>query len=97
MIAGEQLELPVNGNAQPDPQGYTGIHQMEIDAMHLLTVNEACERLRVSRGKFYGLVREGFPIKKIGTRTLIEVAAIDTFIQSLPGREDSEAGVGSIR
>jgi len=50
----------------------------------LLTVKEAMERLRCSRGTFYKLVREGkFKIKKMGKKTLVDSDEIEKYIDSI--------------
>lgn len=51
----------------------------------LYSVKEFCEKYSISRSKFYTLLKEGKApqIVKIGTRTLIVVASISEWIQSL--------------
>jgi excisionase family DNA binding protein len=49
--------------------------------MKLLTVKEACERLRISRATLYNLVRKGkVTIVKIGGKSLIREEDIDRLI-----------------
>jgi excisionase family DNA binding protein len=48
---------------------------------NLLTVNEACQTLRISRWTLYGLIREGkIRTVRIKKRRLIPVSAISEFI-----------------
>ena len=61
--------------------------------MKLVTVREACERLRISRASFYKLVQRGsLPLVKIGGKSLITEAAIEALVQGAtewrePGRQ----------
>jgi excisionase family DNA binding protein len=49
--------------------------------MRLLTIREACERLRISRATLYNLTKKGtLPLVKIGGKSLIKEAAIDRLI-----------------
>lgn len=51
----------------------------------LLTIPEAAERLRVSRAKLYGLIRDGaFPLRKIGRKSLIAATDLDQYVTGLP-------------
>jgi excisionase family DNA binding protein len=57
----------------------------------LLPIKEASERLGVCKTKTHTLIRDGeLEARKIGRRTLIPDAAIETFIANLPraGRTD---------
>lgn len=50
--------------------------------LELLTVKEACERLRISPWSFYQLVqRREIKTVKIGRRRLVTVAALEAFIE----------------
>ena len=50
-----------------------------------LSPGEAAEALGLSRQKVYDLLNVGeLPFKKVGTRTLIPVAAIETFLEVAP-------------
>jgi len=50
-------------------------------------VSDICANRRISRATFYRALRApGSPIrtKKLGSRTLVDVASVDTWIASLP-------------
>lgn len=50
-----------------------------------LSVREACERVGVSRTRFYELVNSGAIVaRKLGKRTIVLTADLDTFLLSLP-------------
>lgn len=55
-------------------------------AMHsAYSVPEACHRLGVSKTTLYNLIREGdLPARKIGKRTIVLAADIDSFLSGLP-------------
>jgi len=64
--------------------------QEESPATTMLTVPEACERLRISKWTLYRLIQAGkLTSVKIGSRRLISLASIAKFIEQL----ESEAGV----
>lgn len=64
--------------------------QDEPSAPTMLTVPEACERLRISKWTLYRLIQSGrLTSVKIGSRRLISVSSIAKFIEQL----ESEAGV----
>jgi excisionase family DNA binding protein len=49
----------------------------------LHTVNESCERLRISRDTLYQLIRTGeLPTVKIGKRRFVTATALDEFIEN---------------
>jgi excisionase family DNA binding protein len=51
----------------------------------VVSVAEAAAMLTLSRGMIYKLIEAGaFPLKKIGTRSVIEVAAIERYIENCP-------------
>jgi excisionase family DNA binding protein len=55
--------------------------------MRLLTVKEACERLRISRATLYNLTKEGkLAFVKIGGKSLIKEMAIDHLISQASSR-----------
>lgn len=55
--------------------------------MDLLSVKEACGRLRCGRSRFYGFVREGrIGVKKIGGRTFVTANSIDGFLAACPDK-----------
>ena len=50
----------------------------------LVTIDEACERLSISRSTFYLLRSDGsIKVKKIGSKTLISIDEITRFINQL--------------
>jgi excisionase family DNA binding protein len=58
----------------------------------LLTVAEACTRLRISRWTFYRLVQtHQLETVKIGSARRVPVAALRQFVDSLRGREGDAA------
>ncbi len=55
--------------------------------VRLLTVKEACDRLRISRATFYKLVRSGsIPLVKVGGKSLVAEASLYTLIEAPPPR-----------
>ena len=66
--------------------GKTNIEEQRPTAM--LTVNEACRSLRISKWTLYRLKNEGrLKTVKIGTRRLISAAAIARLITQLEAEE----------
>ena len=50
----------------------------------LVTIDEACERLSISRSTFYSLRNDGsIKVKKIGSKTLVSSDEITRFINQL--------------
>lgn len=64
--------------------------------MKLLTVKEACERLRISRATLYNLVKKGkLSLVKIGGKSLISEEVIDRLIAQAtwtPPKRAADAG-----
>lgn len=51
----------------------------------LLTINEACETLKIGRTKLYALIACGqIQARKIGRKTLVERSEIERWISTLP-------------
>lgn len=51
--------------------------------MRLLTVREACERLRISRAMLYKLVKQGkLSLLKVGGKSLVTEEALDALLQA---------------
>jgi excisionase family DNA binding protein len=51
----------------------------------LLTINEACQALRIGRTALYAAIKSGaLAAKKLGSRTLITSDELERFAQSLP-------------
>jgi len=51
----------------------------------LLGVPDACRALGVGRSTLFAMLRAGrLPARKLGRRTLVEVAAIDALVAGLP-------------
>ncbi len=56
--------------------------------MKLLTIREACERLRISRATLYKLVKRGaLPLVKVGGKSLITEEAIQKLLGAPPPAE----------
>jgi len=56
---------------------------VDPDPHRLLTVAEACDRLRISRPTFYGLVRTGrLRTITIGRARRVPLSAIDQFVDA---------------
>lgn len=54
--------------------------------MSLLTINQVCERLSLSRSTFYSLVEDGqLKAVKIGRATRVPESSVDQFITELGG------------
>ncbi len=53
--------------------------------MNYVPLNEGCVRACCKRSKMYALIREKQIVaRKLGTRTIVEVASIDAYLASLP-------------
>jgi len=56
--------------------------------MKLLTIPEACERLRISRATLYKLVKRGtLPLVKVGGKSLIKEESLEKLLGTLPQGE----------
>jgi excisionase family DNA binding protein len=59
----------------------------EVISDYLLTINEAAERLRVSRWSVYNLIRTNqLRTVKIGRRRLVTPAALTEYVKHLDGK-----------
>ena len=57
----------------------------------VLTIDEGCQALGLSRGSLYRAVARGqIPSLRIGRRLVIPVAALDRLLQEPPAKQDSE-------
>jgi len=55
------------------------------EMIEFFTVNEACEFARIGRSKLYDLLTTGeLKARKLGSRTLIEVSALQQWAAKLP-------------
>ena len=65
----------------------TNTVQREVTDSYLLTIDEAAERLRVSRWSVYNLIRANqLRTVKIGRRRLVTPAALTEYVKQLDGK-----------
>lgn len=67
----------------------------QTDGIRLLTIQEAIDRLRIGRSKFYLEVQAGnLPLRKVGGSSRVRSDELDTYIANLPayGESSDEAG-----
>ncbi|MFQ5899821.1 MAG: helix-turn-helix domain-containing protein [Candidatus Methylomirabilia bacterium] len=59
--------------------------------MQLLTISEACQRLRISRATLYKLVKRGtLPLVKVGGKSLITEEALQNLLRPQPPGQGGE-------
>lgn len=59
-----------------------------IDPQILVTINEACQRLRIGRSTLYELIASGdVPAVKIGSRRLLPVAGLRAYVARLAAEQ----------
>jgi excisionase family DNA binding protein len=69
--------------------GSTQPSDSQSNAQMLLTVSEACDRLRISRWMLYRLIqRRQLETIKIGSRRLVPVAGITALVEQLVAESD---------
>lgn len=60
---------------RPQPAG--------LDRLAVLTIDEAADLLRCSRGHVYNLIRdEGLPVTRLGGRTVIRAVELDAWLSA---------------
>lgn len=70
------------------PSGPLGNERHDLDDSTLLTVPEACQRLRISRWMFYRLLqRREIKTIKIGSRRLVPPSALADLVAQLVADE----------
>jgi excisionase family DNA binding protein len=69
------------------PEDGMSMVQREVTGDYLLTIDEAAERLRVSRWSVYNLIRANqLRTVKIGRRRLVTPAALTECVEQLAGK-----------